>query len=254
MTQKYLTKLEDLAARGCLPHSWILSGNDYAAKQNLLLAFCDTLLNSELDLDVHPDFKIITPENSISIEDVRILKDFVVGKPQFSKYKIAIINNADRLTLAASNALLKILEEPGANKIIFLTVLNSSLLLPTIKSRCQILDFYTPEETDPQEVLQIIDDLQKLWNKDSVTICEVSAKWQKLWSNQVLYWLWKALASMLKKKYTDNLYSYISSESLWQKLSKTTKALRNYANGHNPNLQLVVEDIIEVTYGRCDIT
>ena len=80
----------------------------------------------EIDLKkVSPDIFIIAPQNqSISINQVRDLKRHIFEKPVSSKYKFVIIEDAQKLTHEAQNALLKILEEPPESAIIVLEAKN----------------------------------------------------------------------------------------------------------------------------------
>jgi len=91
----------------------------------------------EIDLKkVSPDIFIIAPQNqSISINQVRDLKRHIFEKPVSSKYKFVIIEDAQKLTHEAQNALLKILEEPPESAIIVLEAKNEQAFLPTILSR-----------------------------------------------------------------------------------------------------------------------
>ena len=85
---------------------------------------------------VSPDIFIIAPQDqSISISQVRDLKAHIFEKPLKSKYKFVIIENAQKLTIEAQNALLKILEEPPNCAIIVMESESKQDLLPTILSR-----------------------------------------------------------------------------------------------------------------------
>ena len=88
--------------------------------------------------DNHPDIKYISHEkpNSIGIDDVReqIIEDIII-KPYQGPYKIYIMNEAEKMTTAAQNALLKTLEEPPAYAIIMLLTTSMEAMLPTILSR-----------------------------------------------------------------------------------------------------------------------
>lgn len=75
-------------------------------------------------------------EGSLKIDEVRALIHFFSLKPANSVYKAALISPAENLTLAAANALLKTLEEPPANSLLFLVTSDFHLLLPTLVSRC----------------------------------------------------------------------------------------------------------------------
>ena len=98
----------------------------------------------------HPDIITITHEkpNSIGIEDIRIhLIDDVSIKPYTGPYKIYILNEAEKLTLQAQNALLKTIEEPPAYAVIMLLTTNADTFLPTILSRCVTLNIkVVPDE------------------------------------------------------------------------------------------------------------
>lgn len=73
----------------------------------------------------------------LSVEDVRSLRREASAKPYEGRRKVAVIVAADRMNAAASNALLKTLEEPPGSLMLILTASRSGRLLPTIVSRCQ---------------------------------------------------------------------------------------------------------------------
>lgn len=91
---------------------------------------------------VHPDVLFIEPEgNYLSIEKIREIKNQAFLKPVESKVKICILDETEKLTAAAANALLKILEEPPFYFVFILLSSNSVSLPPTIISRCQLVRF-----------------------------------------------------------------------------------------------------------------
>ena len=90
-----------------------------------------------------PDIIRITHEkpNTISVEDIREqLNGDIQIRPYSSPYKVYIIDEADKLSVQAQNALLKTIEEPPSYAVIFLLTENGGTLLPTIRSRCVLLD------------------------------------------------------------------------------------------------------------------
>lgn len=90
------------------------------------------------------DFDINTfssEENSIGIGEVKNLQKKLFLKPFQGETKALILENAEKLTHEAQNALLKTLEEPPSNTLIILIVQNKDLILPTILSRCKIIKF-----------------------------------------------------------------------------------------------------------------
>ena len=90
----------------------------------------------------HPDIIHVKPIGPfIKIDQIRTLLQTLTMKPYEAKTRVAIITEAQALNAAASNALLKILEEPPSGSILMLTATRKSDLLPTIVSRCQNVGF-----------------------------------------------------------------------------------------------------------------
>lgn len=97
--------------------------------------------------ETHPDVLFIRPDQGqgqnpqIKIERVREIEHHVIYRPLIGLRKICIIDEADRMTVGAANALLKTLEEPPDHCLFLLTTSRPSSLLPTITSRCLIVRF-----------------------------------------------------------------------------------------------------------------
>jgi len=83
------------------------------------------------------------------IDDVRVLRDTIKLSPASAKKKVYIIDEAHMLTLEASNALLKTLEEPPEHVVFILATTNAEKLIETIRSRTTLIEFHkaSPEET-----------------------------------------------------------------------------------------------------------
>ncbi len=100
----------------------------------------------------HPDFFLIEPDADaatpqIKIEQIREIDQQIIYQPLISPRKICLIDQADRMTIGAANALLKTLEEPPGHSLFFLISGRPSALPSTIRSRCQALRFTTPSRT-----------------------------------------------------------------------------------------------------------
>ena len=90
----------------------------------------------------HPDIIHIEPSGPfIRIDQIRTLCHNLAMKPYEARLRVVIISDAQAMNLAASNALLKVLEEPPERTILILTAMQTSDLLPTIVSRCQHIRF-----------------------------------------------------------------------------------------------------------------
>jgi DNA polymerase-3 subunit delta' len=91
---------------------------------------------------VHPDVITIDPrKNTLKIDQIRALLATLALKPFDAGRRVVIIDQSQKLTAEAANALLKILEEPPENTILILTALQPSDLLPTVVSRCRHIHF-----------------------------------------------------------------------------------------------------------------
>lgn len=151
-----INHLQNAIHAGKVSHAYIFHGEEGMGKKSLAMSFAKALQCTEnrihpcnicksciqADSGNHPDILWVSHEKaSIGVDDIRtkINADIQV-KPYQSKYKIYIIDSADKMTESAQNALLKTIEEPPEYAVILLLSCNTHQLLPTILSRCVILD------------------------------------------------------------------------------------------------------------------
>ncbi len=151
-------------------HAYIINGDFGSGKRTLANAFATTLQCETGDDNAcgkckscvqaassnQPDIIWVTHEkpNSIGVDDIReqVVNDVAI-KPYSSRYKIYIINEADKLTVQAQNALLKTLEEPPEYAVIMLLTTNSEGLLQTILSRCVVLNLKAVDDREIRSYL-----------------------------------------------------------------------------------------------------
>ena len=102
----------------------------------------DEKINKNIDDNNYPELKIIKPVNNlIKKEELSALQKEFMVKPTLGEKLIYIIDGADKLNSSSANTILKFLEEPNDNIIAILLTDNLPKVLPTIKSRCQVLLF-----------------------------------------------------------------------------------------------------------------
>ena len=102
----------------------------------------------------HPDFAITRPDGSnIKIDQIRSIQSQIVFRPLEGKRKVYLLTEVEKMNLEAANCLLKTLEEPPAESTLILVANNMDALLPTIRSRCQILSFQPMEVRDLAKIL-----------------------------------------------------------------------------------------------------
>ena len=154
--EKIIEHFQNAVRLDKISHAYILSGEDGAGKSLLAHLFYMTLqcekkgispcgectLCRQAESHNQPDIIWVTHEKpgSIGVEDIRAQ---VVGdmqmKPYHSPYKIYIIDEAEKLTVQAQNTLLKTIEEPPEYGIVIFLTTNADGFLPTILSRCVVL-------------------------------------------------------------------------------------------------------------------
>ncbi len=150
-------QLRNAISTGKVSHAYIINGEKSSGKEFIARMFAMSLQCEKGEIepcqecrsckqalsDNHPDIIRVTHEkpNTISVEDIRTqVNNDVAIKPYSGAYKIYLINEAEKMTPQAQNAILKTLEEPPAYAVILLLTANVNSLLPTILSRCVVLN------------------------------------------------------------------------------------------------------------------
>ena len=165
-----------------LPNKIIFSGKKGTGKSTFAYHFINYILSKEEEFsydltkfeinpsnksfnfilkNYHPNFYLINlldEKKNIEISQIRKMYNYVYKSSFNNKDKIVLINNAESLSLNASNALLKIIEEPNSNVYFILIYDNSKSILDTIKSRCLKFNFFLPYDQSISTVNKIIND------------------------------------------------------------------------------------------------
>ena len=140
-----------------ISHAYIINGEKSSGKEFIARVFAMTLQcekgGTEPCQECHsckqamtknqPDIIYVRHEkpNTISVDDIRTqVNNDIVIKPYSSRYKIYMIDEAEKMNEQAQNALLKTIEEPPAYAILILLTTNAAAFLPTILSRCVTLN------------------------------------------------------------------------------------------------------------------
>ena len=130
---------------------------------------CGTCLACrKVDSGNHPDLQFIRPEGSLlRIGQIRELQKQIVYEPLEASRKVYILTDVERMNAEAENCLLKTLEEPPASSVLILLTSNIQVLLPTTRSRCQILQFH-PMPT--QELAAVLTDRFSVASEQATTL------------------------------------------------------------------------------------
>lgn len=103
---------------------------------------------------VHPDIICVdSVKERIKIAQIREIYDQIKAKPHEAKFRMVLIQGADTMNQEASNALLKILEEPPERTFFVLTAEGTDTLLPTILSRCRQVKFLPMAQSRMEQIL-----------------------------------------------------------------------------------------------------
>ena len=148
--QKLLTKiLLDSLNNDKLVQAYLLTCNDLEYLEKYAIAFSKKILSKDNDKKIckqiddnnYPDLTILYPDGkNIKKEQLSELQKEFQNKPIISNKKIYIITECEKMNAASANSILKFLEEPSDDIIAILLTTNQNMVIPTILSRCQILN------------------------------------------------------------------------------------------------------------------
>ena len=139
-----------------MTHAWLFTGPPGSGRSNAAIAFAAALVckvgGCSKCVDCmstitgsHADVELIKTEGlSIKIDEIRDLISRSSWAPSVAAWRVVVIEDADRLTDSAANALLKVVEEPGLRTVWLLCAPTLTDVLPTIRSRCRHLSLRTP--------------------------------------------------------------------------------------------------------------
>lgn len=148
-----------------MTHAWLFTGPPGSGRSSAAVAFASALICSSdgcgtcvdcraAKAGTHADVEIIRTEGlSIKIDEIRELLTRVAWAPAMGGWRVVVMEDSDRLTESAANALLKAIEEPGNRTVWLLCAPTLQDVLPTIRSRCRHLQLVTPSAKDVADVL-----------------------------------------------------------------------------------------------------
>lgn len=281
-----------------LPHALLFTGENGCGNESFLKTFAQSLLCLRpagdglpcgncrscqvFTAQAHPDFALVGLQEErqvILIEQIRDLNHFLGLSRSYSPLRVATIVPAERMNANAANSLLKSLEEPVTDTHILLLTDHPGSLLPTIRSRCQVMRLPLPTRQDalqwlhqqdlqhpagmllefaygrPLEALQLdasdtltlrqqwLDDLRSL-KHCSGHIVEISARWEKHDKSELLDWQLADLHTLM----IQNINDFSKINMLWEVYDKLLELKKLVAHPLNP--RLFVESMLMLRQGN----
>ncbi|TEU06165.1 MAG: DNA polymerase III subunit delta' [Candidatus Aminicenantes bacterium] len=233
-----------------IPNSMLFSGPEGVGKEETALVLakamncerkkddaCETCASCRgINAGNFPDVMMIRPEgNVIKIEQMRTLRKIAYLKPMVGKRRVFILVKAEKMTEPAANSLLKILEEPPLFSYVILVAHNPFLIMPTIKSRCQILNFPPVSRGDIEKEL-----MEKGYEEEKARVISrivhgnlkqaMSLDWEDVQAKREQ--AWRMFVSLIKR---ENFALF----------------LRNYAFSHKALIKEEWEQILEILSSFC---
>jgi len=184
------------------------------------------------------DINLYAFEKAMGIEDVRNIQKKIVLRPYRGKAKAVVIEAYDGITSEAQNALLKVLEEPPSNTLIIISLSKKELILPTVLSRCKIIEIKDSNSTlshdENTQYLNILISLSKEGIGYKLKIAQDISKNKE----ETIVWLEKMTIALRKKLIENhNDQQYLN---FLKNLQKTYKNIKNT----NVNQRIALENLL----------
>jgi len=245
-------KFVSARSKNHLPHALLISGTEATgkldfAKKIVTSLLCTSPINNQAcqkcnscktyQSGANPDYmniELLEGKQQISVDQIRQLTEFISYTRSFEAYRVILLHPVERMNNNAANSLLKSLEEPANNTVIILVSSNLGRIIPTIKSRCQLLVLPSPSKEqaiewikqqsaskNPEELLEMangqpltainisdedIQSREELANDllnictEQKTVTDVAKVWEKLDHSALLNWQINWVQKFIKNK------------------------------------------------------
>lgn len=232
---------------GRYSHAYLFVVNGYDNAYNFIYSFIKSICCNDpkscdacnicklIDENAFSDFKVIHTDSMIMKKEMILeLQDYFDTKKLYAKKRVYLIKNCERMNVAASNTLLKFLEEPEDDIVAILTTDNINQVIDTIKSRCQVIYFNGSKKSDLKELYtqicpiehayeEYLEDIRKVIDFSLLTeknglsaIAFTKTKWHDYFVDRIFF------------KYALNIMLYIYIDVINEKLGQAVIYFGDY--------------------------
>ncbi|MCX5798869.1 MAG: DNA polymerase III subunit [Proteobacteria bacterium] len=254
-----------------LPHAFIFAGQDGIGKKRTAIEFTKYIFCAKsagcgkcipclkVERGVHPDLLFVEGENSIGIEQSRMISKEIHEYPYESNKRVIIIDRADTMTHEATNALLKTLEEPPPFNVFFLITSSERSIPLTVRSRCTRMAF-SPLTKD--NLKQYFLELHKMDEEKAQLFSQISCGsigYGLFWMEENNLLLRRTLVELV----TGKNRSFLDTTIISEKVSKNSKDVSIYlsfllsffrdmflVSNHKDTAMIINRDVRELLEGE----
>lgn len=218
----------------------------------------------DVKAEINPDLIVINKEDeSIKLDDVREVIKSMYLRPNNGRVKVYIFNNSQNLRKESSNALLKSIEEPSSYSYIIFTTTNAYSLLPTIRSRCQLIKIKKDREDvniDQEKLEEILANLIEgkldFYYKNKDFFDSYRDEKEDLFDSviiffrKILHYKYSSDKDMIDDKslFYVKRYAYLSFDFLEDIINQTEEIKKGF--NFNTNYDLSVEKLVFYIYRK----
>ncbi|HEY8372667.1 MAG TPA: DNA polymerase III subunit delta' [Pseudonocardiaceae bacterium] len=172
---------------GAMTHAWLFTGPPGSGRSVAARAFAAALQCTAAEpgcgecsgcrttlAGTHADVRVVVPQGlSISVSEMRALVQAAARRPTTGRWQVVLIEDADRLTEGAANALLKAVEEPPERTVFLLCAPSDHPedVSVTIRSRCRVMALHTPTAAEIADVLRRRDGIDETTATWAASVC-----------------------------------------------------------------------------------
>ena len=239
-----LETLQNSIKQNKIYHAYIFSGDRGTGKTTVARIFAKEIGSTKDDI-----YELDAASNN-SVDDIRLLTEAAQSSTFGSRYKVYILDEAHMLSKSAFNALLKTLEEPPAHVIFILATTDKHKLPNTIVSRCQEINFASPEIKTLEKLIEKVSKKEdRTLDKESINLIARQGKGSFRDTLGILEKVFSTIKeNNINKEQVENIFGIVNEKEIFTILESVCEKDINKLLTHFENLNLETSQSIEAAY------